>query len=423
MTNDPAATSAGRGARWAWLRTHTPALRETIYMNCGWQGPLSEDVAGAMHAWIDRELALGPTTRALLDARMALGTRYRERVAQLLGCDADEIAIADNTTHGLNFFTAGLPVERGEGVVTTGIEHPSGIVPAYYLRERRGAELRIVPLAADDSPGAMLERFAQAIDARTRLVLISGVSFSTGQRLPLAELVALAHRASSRARVLVDGAQTAGHEPLDVHASGVDAYAVPMHKWLCGPGGMGALYVRRDRIAELEPAAVSGHAAAAYDFAGNFTPERESVQKFELTTVSGALLAGGVAAIEQYLASGPLAVWERVRALTAYASERFARIPGVTVTSASGDATRSGLFAFRAEGLDAQLLAAHLQFATRTVCRSVREFDAVRLSLHVYNTEDEIETVASAVADALAHGVAPEAAEFVPAFARAARTT
>ncbi|MSQ35714.1 MAG: aminotransferase class V-fold PLP-dependent enzyme [Dehalococcoidia bacterium] len=422
MVNDVTPSTA-HDTRWAWLRTHTPVLRDTVYMNCGWQGPLSDDVAAAMHDWIDRELTLGPTSRSLLDARIALGARYRERVAALLGADADEIAITDNTTHGLNFVTAGLPIAPGDGVVTTGVEHPSGIVPAYYLRERRGADLHIVPIAADDSPGAMIERFSAVCDARTRLVLISGVSFSTGQRLPLAEIVALAHRASPQARVLVDGAQTAGHEPLDVHSSGVDAYAIPMHKWLCGPGGLGALYVRRDRIAELEPAAVSGHAAASYDFAGNFTPERESIQKFELTTVSGPLLAGGVAAIDQYLASGPLAVWDRVRALTALAGERFTRIPGVTVTSARGDTTRSGLFAFHAQGLDAQLLAAHLQFAAHAVCRSVRELDSVRLSLHVYNTPAEIETVAQAVEGALAHGVAPEAADFVPNFARAVKET
>ena len=422
MVND-VAPSTTHDARWAWMRTHTPVLRDTVYMNCGWQGPLTDDVAAAMHDWIDRELTLGPTSRPLLDARIALGARYRERVAALLGADTDEIAIADNTTHALNFVTAGLPIAPGDGVVTTGVEHPSGIVPAYYLRERRGADLRIVPIAADDSPGAMIERFSAVCDARTRLVLNSGVSFSTGQRLPLAEIVALAHRASPQARVLVDGAQTAGHEPLDVHSSGVDAYAIPMHKWLCGPGGLGALYVRRDRIRELEPAAVSGHAAASYDFAGNFTPERDSIQKFELTTVSGPLLAGGVAAIDQYLASGPVAVWDRVRTLTALAGERFARIPGVTVTSARSDTTRSGLFAFHAQGLDAQLLAAHLQFAAHAVCRSVRELDSVRLSLHVYNTPEEIETVAQAVEGAIAHGVAPEAADFVPNFARAVKET
>ena len=414
-----AVTMTERAARWAWLREQTPVLRDTVYMNAGFQGPMSEPVALAMREWLERELREGPTSRPLLEARRALGARYRAVVAQMVGADADEIAITDNTTHGINLVTGGLAVEAGDGVVTTGIEHSSGIVPAYYLRDRRGAELHIVPLAAEDSPGSMLEAFGGAIDGRTRLVLISGISYSTGQRLPVAEIVALAHRESAGARVLIDGAQTAGHEPLDMHASGVDAYAIPMHKWMCGPGGLGALYVRRDRIAELEPAAVAGHASAGYDFEGHFTPERNSIQKFELTTVSGVLLAGGVATVEQYLASGPGAVWERARALNVAAEQRFARIPGVTVASPRGEATRTGLFTFRAEGIDAAVLAAHLWFAGHVVCRSVREVAAVRLSLHAYNTEAELERVAQCVEQALASGVAPEAAAAVPAAAGA----
>jgi L-cysteine/cystine lyase len=402
------------GTRWAWLREQTPVLRDTTYLNAGFQGPLTEPVADAMRVWLDKELTLGPTSRPLLEAKRALTQRYRELVAQIFGADPDEIAITDNTTHGINMVTAGMSVERGDGVVTSGVEHASGIVPSYYLRERRGADLHIVPLGAEDSPGNMAEAFGRAFDARTRLVLISGVSYSTCQRLPVSEIVELAHQASPGARVLIDGAQTAGHEPLDVHASGVDAYAIPMHKWMCGPGGMGALYVRRDRIEELDPAAVSGHAAAAYDFEGGFTPRRDSIQKFELTTVSGVLLAGGVATCEQYVDSGPEQVWERVRALNEHAEHRIGSIPGVTVTSPHTEATRTGLFAFRTEGIDAALMASHLWLDAHVVCRSVREVGAVRLSLHAYNNEDDVEAVALSVERALRSGVHPEAPAGVP---------
>ena len=404
-------------ARWTWLREHVPTLRQMTYLNCGFQGPMSEPVAQAMHDWLDRELREGPTSRPLLEARRALATRYREAVAKLLGADPDEIAITDNTTDGINMVTSSLSVERGDGVVTTGIEHASGIVPSYYLRERRGADLHIVPLSSDDSPGVMLESFGRAIDARTRLVLISGVSYSTGQWLPVNDIVELTHRESAGGLVLIDGAQTGGHEPLDMHASGVDAYAIPMHKWLCGPGGLGALYVRRDRIAELEPAAVGGHAAASYDFAGAFVPERDNIQKFELTTVSGVLLAGGLACVEQYLESGPQAVWDRVRALNVVAEQRIGGIPGVTVTSPHTEGTRTGLFAFQVEGFDPAPLVAHLWLSANVVCRSVREAGCVRLSLAAYNDESDIEVVARAIESAQANGLHPEALAATPATA------
>jgi L-cysteine/cystine lyase len=260
----------------------------------------------------------------------------------------------------------------------------------------------------------MVEAFAGSIDARSRLVLISGVSYSTGQRLPVQEIVALTHQQNPAAWVLIDGAQTAGHEPLDLHGSGVDAYAIPMHKWLCGPGGLGALYIRKDRIAEIEPAAVSRHAAATFQFDGQFTPERNSIEKFELTTVSGVLLAGGIAAVEQYLATGPVALWDQVRALNVEAERRIGGIEGVTVASPTSESTRSGLFAFRTR-LDAAGLAAQMWLSGKVVCRHVPETGAVRLSLHGYNDASDIETVARCVEEALVNGVSPEAEALVAA--------
>ena len=102
---------------------------------------------------------------------------------------------------------------------------------------------------------------------------------------------------------------------------------------------------------------MAGRAAASYDFEGNFDPERDNVTKYELTTVSGALLAGTVAATELYLASGPQAVWERVCELTRYAEDRFQRIDGVTVTSPRSEGARSGLFLFAVANVEPRLLA------------------------------------------------------------------
>ena len=254
-----------------------------------------------------------------------------------------------------------------------------------------------------DAPGEIVERFARAIDRRTRLVLLSEISYSTGQRLPLQEITALAH--AHGAAVVVDGAQTAGHLPLDVHTLAVDAYAMTSHKWLCGPDGLGMLYVRRDRIPDLEPTMVGGRAAATYDFEGGFEPEREHVTKFEVSTVSPALIAGAAAAITLYLDSGPAAVWDRVRVLCRYAEERFDAIPDVRVVSPRAEATRSGLFLFSVPQHDAARLSTYLEQDAAVVCRSVSQLNAVRLSLHVYNTEEEIDRAAAAIGRAVADGI------------------
>ena len=402
--------------RWAWMREQTPVMQQLTYLNSGWSGPLSYPVVEAMQRRITLELERGPTTREVTDDRAALIAAMRERTAEMLGADATEITVTGNTTEGLNLVTNGLAIERGDRIITTSVEHSSGMVPAYYLRERRGAEVAIVPIAAGDSVGAILESFAATIGDRARLVILSEISYSTGQLLPLKEIVELAHRAG--AVVVVDGAQTAGQIPIDVRASNVDFYAVPSHKWLCGPDGLGALYVREDLIATLEPPKVAGRAAVSWDFEGGFEPQRELITKYELTTVSGALIAGTVAALDQYLKSGPQAVFDRARELTRHAEQRFEGIDRVTVTSPRSDEARTGLFCFHTEGLPASALSMYLQQEAGVVCRAVKDYDTVRLSLHVFNDEADIERTAIAVEQAVSDGIPQEIVE--AAAARAA---
>lgn len=390
-------------ARWAWMREQTPAAQRHVYLNCGWSGAVSVPVADAMREYIDLELAEGPTTRATLTERMAVGDRFRETFAEALNADPDEIAIMGNTTEGMNVVVNGLPWTDRDRIVVTSVEHSSGFVPAYMLRRRHGVDVAIVPVAAGDTAEELLTRFAAMIDDRTRLVMLSEISYSTGQLLPLAEIVELAH--SRGAQVLVDGAQTLGHVPIDVRASNVDYYSVPSHKWLLGPDGLGALYVRRDLIHDLEPAKVAGRAAASYDQSGGFEPQLDQITKFELTTVSGVLLAGAAAAATQYLESGPQAVWDRVRELNRLAEARFDRIAGVSVASTRLDEHRTGLFAFTVEGEVAQRVSAYLQLEGGVVCRYVGEHNTVRLSFHVYNDETDIERAAATVERAIREGI------------------
>lgn len=395
--------SDDRAARWAWLREQTPVLRSLAFMNCGWSGPISRPVAQAMQQRLDEELQLGPATHGRMgEARQALAGRLRAAGASLLGVDVDEVAITPNTTEGMNIGILGLDLGPDDRVVTSSGEHAGGILPAYHLRRRRGVDLGIVPIAASDTAQAVIDRFDAAIDERTRMVALSEISFSTGQVLPLEAIVDLAH--ARGALVVGDGAQTAGQSPLALQAMGIDAYAVTGHKWLCGPDGMGLLYVRRDRIEAFEPAKVSFGAARSFDYVGAYEPERESILKFEVSTVSGALLAGTLRAVELYLESGAEAVWDRVRELNRYAQVRFEPISGLRVVSPQDDATRSGLFLFTVADHAPQQVTEFLEREGRVVGRTALQGNATRLSLHVYNTEAEIDRAAEAVERLVATG-------------------
>ncbi len=395
---------------WTRYRQEVPAAASCIYLNAGWSGPLPETVAAAMRAWLEEELRLGPTRRELMERGREAKARYRELFAGLLGALPEEIAVMENTTEGINVVVNGLGLQAGDVIVTTNIEHPSGLVPAYVQRERRGCEVRIVDLEGVESAAEALERFDRALDGRVKLVLLSEVSYLTGLWLPLGEIVERAHAVG--ARVLVDGAQSAGHIPLDVRATNVDFYALTAHKWLCGPDGIGALYIRQDLIPEVEPVKVAGRAARRWDTRGTFEPERELITKFELTTVSPLLVAGANAALERYLTVGADAILARIRELHDRARALLAAIPSVSILTPSAAELRAGLLSFRIGSLpfgSARVASGVLQSRRGIVCRSLPGLDGIRFSIHAYNTEEELERAAEAVEE-LARGGLPEGA-------------
>ncbi|MEX2032345.1 MAG: aminotransferase class V-fold PLP-dependent enzyme, partial [Dehalococcoidia bacterium] len=146
-----------------------------------------------MRRRIDLELLEGPVTRTVQDDKMATMTRLRQVGAKLLGADQDEVCVTGNTTEGVNIGVNGVALQPGDRVVTTTIEHAGGMIPAYWAREKRGAELAIVSIAPDDGPGAIVEKFDQALGDRSSLVILSEIAYSTGQLLPTRQIVDLAH--------------------------------------------------------------------------------------------------------------------------------------------------------------------------------------------------------------------------------------
>jgi L-cysteine/cystine lyase len=265
------------------------------------------------------------------------------------------------------------------------------VVPAYYARDRRGAALKIVRLSAADSRQDILAKFEEAITPKTRLLVLSHVAYGSGQILPLPELADLAH--SEGAYLLLDAAQSVGQIPVDVRALECDFCAFPGHKWLLGPAGTGALYVRGDLIERVEAPKVAHRASRYYNFAGSFQPKADTIDKFELTTVSVPLLAGLIAAVDFIRGIGLQAIAQRTRCLAAYATQRLSAVPKVRLISPAANGVASGLVSFAIPQVSPQNLTACLWEWGRIVARTVPDVGATRLSLHVFNTENEIDQV------------------------------
>jgi selenocysteine lyase/cysteine desulfurase len=385
------------------LRSQIPATSRCIYLNTGWQGPSPETVVAAVQAAFRAE-AEAPTAPPVHEQRLADFRRSRQMLAGLIGASVDEVAVQHTTTEGINAVLFGLGLKPGDQVITCSGEHSSVIVPAYYARGRLGVDLKIVRVSAEDTPAETIDRFEEAATPALRLILLSHISYSTGQVFPVRELAELAHRRG--ALLLLDAAQSVGQVPLDVRALDCDFCAFPGHKWLLGPAATGALYVRRELIELLDPPNVSHHASAFYNFKDRFEPKSDSIDKFEMTTVSVPLLAGLNAAIEFVEGVGVEAIGERAVALTRYVTERLAGVPGLRMVS-TADAARvqSGIVSFNVPGIEPAVLTAVLWERARVVGRTVPDAACTRLCFHAFNTEAEADTAIEVVEVAAKNGV------------------
>ncbi|MBI2912624.1 MAG: aminotransferase class V-fold PLP-dependent enzyme [Chloroflexi bacterium] len=340
--------------------------------------------------------AEGPTAPPQNQRRLAVARRARQALAELIGASPEEVSLQQNTTEGINIVLGGLGLRPGDEVIICTMEHPSVVVPAYYARERQGVALKIVQLSAADSPADIVARFQEEATPALKLIVLSHIAYATGQVLPIRELSRLAHDRGGY--LLLDAAQSVGQIPVAMSDLECDFCAFPGHKWLLGPAATGALFVRRDLIERLQPPKISHHAAASYNFRGEFHPRTDDIAKFELTTVSVPLLAGLNAAIDFIQGIGLEAVRDHALGLAHYTTERLGRVPGIRLVSAAEPASvASGLVSFGLPQVSPQIMTAYLWEQSRIVARTVVDAGCTRLSLHVFNTEAEVDAVVKLV--------------------------
>lgn len=386
--------------RW---RSQFPVCERVTYLNTGYSGPSPTPVVAAIKERLDLEGVEGAASPTLLVDGRDLTVRTRATVARLLGASVDEVCLAENTTEGINTVVNGLSWADGDEIITYSLEHTSTLIPALFLQRRRGVRVRVVPLAPDEDLAVVVAKTEAALSPRTRLLLFSHVQYSSGLRMPVSDLRALTN--DRGVPMLVDGAQAVGQLAVDVRALDVDYYALAGHKWLLGPDGGGALYVRKDHIGGLEPAKVAMHSAVVQPDGWRLEPEIEAITKFQLTSGSVALRAGLSRAIEFVSEVGIDEIEACNAALAADLKGRLNATRGVTVLTPMDAAASTGLVTFRVEGARCQGVSEKLWSERRIVTRFIDQMDAVRVSLHFFNTEEEVLKTANAVAEIAARPI------------------
>jgi L-cysteine/cystine lyase len=372
------------------VRRHLPLLATEAYLNTGGAGPLPDVVSDAVSASMRCDLARGRMGPAGFVASTARRDAMRARAAALVGGNAEEVALTQNTTAGMNAVIWGLDLAAGDEVITTDGEHPGLMVPLTMAARRRGVRLRIIPAAAAeaDLAGAV----AGLLTAHTRLVALSHISYVTGALLDVAGAAREATRVG--AITLVDGAQSVGAIAVDAVALGVDAYAFPAQKWLLGPEGLGALWVRPQAFGAIALTFSGYDAGTAHTPAGEFTVHT-GARRFESSTQPLALIDGWLAALDWLDGLGWPWIFARTADTQAQAACILGDISGVEVVTPSG--VHAGLTAFTVQGVDPER--AWLAMAAKGVVgRWLGDPSVLRVSTGFFTSDDDLDRLAKAVA-------------------------
>lgn len=378
--------------RIARLRQELPAVLVTGYFNTGTNGPLPRVVHETILATAEEEYRSGRIVPGVFQKHESRNDRARTLFARLLGGEPSEYALTQSTNDGLNIAFHGLDWERGDEVITTTLEHPTMFMPIVLLCHRQGVRLRVADIG--DGGGDVVAALEAHITPRTRVIALSHVLWSSGAVLDLAAISAMAHRHGIL--VIVDGAQSVGQIQVDLPATGADAYTISGQKWLCGPEGTGALYIRRDRQAQFAPASVR---YGQFDPGGYYIPA-SGARRYEMGENNPAAVEGLCAALEFHLDDvGPEWSAGRVVTLGRRFLDAISTIDGVTVaTPRDGHA---GLVCFTVAGMEPRAVADALYqraFTIRYVTVDPGPHVA-RASIGPWNTEDEVDALAGAVAE------------------------
>jgi L-cysteine/cystine lyase len=383
----------------AAVRAALPSLSAAIQLNTGSAGPIPAEVAAAMAELELYERDFGRAQYEYYLDSLQRMDEARAGVAAVLGGELDEVAITHAATDGMNLGTWSIDWRAGGRAVTTCHEHAGGVGPLYSICDRFGVDLGFAEFSGDASDDEILDRFDALITPETKLVSLSHVLWTTGLVMPVARIAALAHERG--ALVLVDGAQAAGAIPVNVRDLGADMYAIPAQKWLLGPEGLGALWVRRELMDTVGLSFAGFFSFASYDSRGNRALQPDA-RRFQVTNYHRPSVLGMARAIGWLtMFVGLDFVYRRGAEMAHRAADLLDAIDGVTLLTPRD--RMAGLVSFRIRGWEPQAAMDELVARTFCIVRTLPPIDALRISLGFWATEDELERFLDGVRLLAAH--------------------
>jgi L-cysteine/cystine lyase len=347
-------------------RAQFPVLERYAYLQAGSVGPVARGTLVAMRAAQDNGITDGRGSHAQFRRLLHAREELRSELAALVGVPTETVAITASTTDGCNIVLAGLGLGPSDEVITTTDEHFGLLGPLHMS----GAKVVVVEPDAD--------HIVAAVTARTRLIAISHVLWTTGAVLAVHEL-----KAATGIPILVDGAQSAGVIPVD--ATGLDYYTISGQKWLCGPEGTGALVVAEpESLAVARPSYLSQQ---SYDPDGKFEA-KDGAARFDPNVTPTAAVAG----LREALRSAPEWAFERAHEVAERFRSRLAEAGGDVVVPSD----RGTLVSWRVPADESADVVAGLADAG-VIVRDLPGRGLVRASVGWWTNEDDLDRLVEAL--------------------------
>jgi selenocysteine lyase/cysteine desulfurase len=363
---------------------------------------MSAPVVEAMMAHLELEAHTGGYEAAENNAE-ALREPYAA-AARVLGCEPLDIAVTDSATRAWSLAFSAVPFGPGDRILASSVEYGSNYLSLLHTARRVGATVEILP---NDEFGRIdVSALRGMLDERVRAVLVTHVPSHSGIVNPIAEIGA-AVRESSSARYLVDACQSVGHLPIDVRGIDCDFLSACGRKYLRGPRGTGFLYMKPDVAAQLDPLVI-GLDGARW-LGGRRYELAPGARRFETWEVNAVAKIGLGVALNYALTTGIEAAWTRTAELGRLLRFELSAIPGVRLLERMDDTgDLAGIVGFTIEGHQPEKIRNLLRriginvwvSMANTACVDMerRELtEALRASVHYYNTVDEIHRFCSAL--------------------------
>jgi selenocysteine lyase/cysteine desulfurase len=369
-------------AYWWKVRSQFNILDGMTFMNNGTEGPVPRCVTEANEKFF-REIAENPSN----NYRREEVDVVRGIMAKFVNAEPLEIALTRSTTEGMNLFTHGLDWKAGDEVVYCNHEHGGGIGPYTTLAKRVGIKPVVINIPSPPSSiDEIVGLYEKAITPRTKVIMVSHMTYVTGLITPVKELADLAQRRGLL--ISVDGAHPLGMMDLDLKAMNVHHYAAAGQKWMMCGTGTGVCYVRRDIQDRIWP--LMGPPGEPKDGAKRY----EAFGQRDVPSVLGM-----TAAVEMQNAIGKKNVEERVRFLSTRLRAGLKQIPGVKLWTSEDPTFAAGLTLFSIRDIPMENIQKAILARDRIYIRTMTtgNLNGVRAATHIYNMPAEVDHLIASV--------------------------